>query len=336
MRGLPQLLGAAALVVAGATAAGALVVGLLDRGGEAGIDVQPGPTLLQPVGRIEARGTLTPRVVLFADTVTARVDVTARRAQIDPRSLRFRGNFAPWDLAGPPQRTIRENPVATHVRVVYRLRCFAVSCAPPPGGPLTTRFAPLAVSYRRVADPPSAEPRTLTVRWLPVTVHTRLDFEEQQRGSTPWRADLVAPPPASYRVRPSLAGASLAAVAGVFGLAGLLLLYRARPRRRVSGEPDEADAAPPARAPLELAFEVLERPSGANGAADRRRALQLIAAELLARDAGTLAGEARALAWSADPPGSTAARAFARQVRSSVLPPEPDEPPDREEPARDA
>ena len=57
---------------------------------------------------LEARVVVSPRVVLFGDTVTARVQVALDRARIDPDSLRVEAEFAPWQLVRAPQRIRRD------------------------------------------------------------------------------------------------------------------------------------------------------------------------------------------------------------------------------------
>ena len=45
---------------------------------------------------IVARTDLSPRTVLFGDTVTALVEVTLDRNRVDPDSVRVEADFAPW------------------------------------------------------------------------------------------------------------------------------------------------------------------------------------------------------------------------------------------------
>ena len=70
-----------------------------------------------------------PRVVLFGDTVTARVQVALDRARIDP--IRPCGTaFAPWQHVRAPQRIRRDAERATYVETVYVIRCLGPSCVP--------------------------------------------------------------------------------------------------------------------------------------------------------------------------------------------------------------
>ena len=95
-------------------------------------------------------------------------------------------------------------------------------------------------------------------------------------------------------------------------LAAAVLAYRAIPDARPPPEPPPAPV-PPVASPLEQALALLEAPAAANGAQDRRRALELVADEVErlgdgARDA------ARALAWSEDAPEGDSTRVFASRA----------------------
>jgi hypothetical protein len=70
--------------------------------------------------------------------------------------------------------------------------------------------------------------------------------------------------------------------------------------------------------PLEQALAVLEDPAAANGAADRRRALELVAAELAGRGNDDLAYAARRLAWSRQVPAVASTTPLAEQARPAL------------------
>src|SRR5204862_6464890 len=71
--------------------------------------------------------------------------------------------------------------------------------------------------------------------------------------------------------------------------------------------------------PLERALLVLEA-AWARGAADQRKALELLAAELESQGEPPLAGQARELAWSQTAPEPEAARTLAASVREVIGP----------------
>ncbi len=96
--------------------------------------------------------------------------------------------------------------------------------------------------------------------------------------AAPWRADLVSLPLVSYRASPGLVLALLLA-GGIFLvlLAGVLV-YRAIPEREPPPEPEPEPV--PVATLLEQALALLEAPVSANGASERRRALELVADEV--------------------------------------------------------
>jgi hypothetical protein len=313
-----SLLGLAAL---GAVAVLLVAVLVWGRGGE-----EPGPLVPippDPVPAIQASATLMPRNVHFGDTVRAQLDVTLNRARIDPESVRIAIDFAPWAPIAKPERTRRDGKTTTHLRTTWMLRCLASVCLPPVRA-LTVDPAPATVTYATIG-PEAASGKRLTARWPRLVAHTRLDasdLEPPQAGSgtspfeSPWRADMVSMPPVSYRFEPETARIPLYAAAGVFALLGLGLAFFARPRRRPA--PVAEVPPPPVLTPLEQALAVLEDPVAANGAADRRRALELVAAELAGRGNDDLAHAARRLAWSRQVPAVGSTTPLAEQARPAL------------------
>jgi hypothetical protein len=276
-----------------------------------------------PAPAIQARAALTPRNVHFGDTVRAQVDVTLNRARVDPGSVRIATDFAPWAPSAEPERTRRDGETTTHLRTTWVLRCLASACLPP-GRALTVDLTPATVTYDTIG-PEAASGKRLTARWPRLVAHTRLDasdLEPPLAGSgrspfeSPWRADMVSMPPVSYRVEPETARIPLYAAAGAFGLLGLGLAFVGRPRRRPA--PVVEAPPPPALTPLEQALAVLEDPVAANGAADRRRALELVAAELAGRGNDDLAYAARRLAWSRQVPAVGSTTPLAEQARPAL------------------
>jgi hypothetical protein len=313
-----SLLGVAVL---GAVAVVLVAVLIWGRGGE-----EPGPLVPippDPVPAIQASATIMPRNVHFGDTVRAQLDVTLNRARIDPESVRIAIDFAPWAPIAKPERTRRDGKTTTHLRTTWTLRCLASACLPPVRA-LTVDPTPATVTYDTVG-PEAASGKRLSARWPRLVAHTRLDasaLEPPQLGSgsspfeSPWRADMVSMPPVSYRVEPETARIPLYAAAGVFALLGLGLAFVGRPSRRPA--PVVEAPPPPVLTPLEQALAVLEDPVAANGAADRRRALELVAAELAGRGNDDLAHTARRLAWSRQVPAVGSTTPLAEQARPAL------------------
>ena len=108
--------GAVLLLVIVGVVAGVLVA---SGGGNAG----------SPPSAIQARGALLPGVVLFGDTLTARLDVTLDRSKIDPGSVRVQAGFAPWKPVVPPKQVRRDGSgSSTYIGKTYVLRCLEGAC----------------------------------------------------------------------------------------------------------------------------------------------------------------------------------------------------------------
>ena len=140
-------------------------------------------------------------------------------------------------------------------------------------------------------------------------------------------------PAASYRISPGLLRVLLFGGAILLGLAGVLLAFRAIPVREPKPEPEPEPEPEPMLPPLELALILLTDGSQTNGAADRRRALELVAEEMEAREEFPLARQARVMAWSEDTPTLAETSGLAESVRVQLALLEPDEPEEVEEEA---
>jgi hypothetical protein len=318
MRGLLVVL-ALALVAAATIALAAFLFF-----GRSGDSHPASPLPAEPVPAIQADGELSPRSALFGETVTARVDVTMNRAQIAPESIRVTTDFEPWRPVGKPRRTRRDGENTTHLRTTWILRCLTSSCLPPQR-PLPVLFTSATVTYDRAGGGPSGQ--QLTVNWPTLYMHSRLSPTGAAPptlggGSSPfempWRADMVAMPAVSYRIDPDTAKVPLYAGAGIFALLGLGLAYLARPRRRPQPVAVPEEPPEPVLTPIEQALALLEDRVSANGAPDRRRALELIAAELALRGNDDLALRARRLAWSEQLPGIDRTSGIAEQARPAL------------------
>ncbi|HXF97704.1 MAG TPA: hypothetical protein VNJ46_03710 [Gaiellaceae bacterium] len=262
---------------------------------------------------VEVRAEVSPRAVLFGDTVRARVDVFLDAEKVDPRTVRVAARFAPWQPVGPPERERLEAGSLTRVRTTYHLRCLASACAPG-NRSLHVRLPAGRVLYGR-----GGPGERIAVHWPPVVVYTRVDpalLEGPNPLAAPWRAELTSLPDVSYRAPPA-ALAALALAAGACLLAAAAVLaYGLLPRPA----PVVVETPPPPRAltPLERALALLEAPDRADGVADRRRALELIAEEAAGWGDTELARTARVLAWSESSPDAAAAGSLAAAVRARL------------------
>ena len=97
------------------------------------------------------------------------------------------------------------------------------------------------------------------------------------------RADVVALPDVDVPHRPPPLFALLAAGSCLLAIAAGALVYLVLPRRAAPPDAEADSPTEPILTPLERALLLLERPARANGGADERRALELVAAVLVER-----------------------------------------------------
>lgn len=276
----------------------------------------------EPDVAIQAEATISPRVVLFGDTVLAHVDVVVDPARVDPDSVRIASDFAPFEVVGRPVRRRQQSRSGVFLRTTFFLRCLTGTCVP------SQRSATYDLEPPRIAF---AAARGQTLDETPITaplssVHVYSRFaalsSRSDGAATPWRADLLSLPTPSYRLGPGPLVALLLVGAALLTVAGIVLAALAWPRSRPAPVPDpEPEPEPgPVLSPLELALALLERSIRVDGAADQRRALELVAEELELAEWGdrNLAGAARALAWSEDVPPLAETSRLAARVRGAL------------------
>ena len=260
---------------------------------------------------LEARVVITPRVVLFGDTVTARVQVALDRARIDPDSPVWTA-FAPWRHVRAPQRIRRDAERATYVETVYVIRCLGPSCVPSRSSS-SREFQAVQLTYDEVGG----RRGSTDVRWPVLVLNTRLvsgrlrpprRVRNRLAGRPRDVARRVVPPPPALLVALLLAGAALA-------LGGGRLAYSALPRREEPPARAPAPPPPPDLTPLERALALLE-PTPLDGAAERRRALEFVAEHFDERDRSSRRRRARSPGARASPPAESVG--LAERVREHL------------------
>jgi hypothetical protein len=285
-----------ALVVAFVLLAGAVAAALALLLGPAG-----GATVPQLAGRAAvAEAEIEPRAHLFGDSISARVDVVADRALLDPATLRLQADFEPYEPVGPVTVERRDVGGLSRLRFSVPLRCIGPDCIPPTARRVFA-FDPAAV----VADGRAVA----TVEWPEVEATSRVTqsglVDSEAVIHVHWRANMTELPAVSYRVEPALAAAALGGLAGALAAGAAVLLVAAlRPARR----------QPPPLPPLERALALLEAARREGGVEEQRRALDLVAAELHRRGEPALAEDASTLAWSRPLPAPDATEALSDRV----------------------
>jgi hypothetical protein len=288
-------------------------------GGVAGVLVSSGGgSADSPPGAIQARSALLPGVVLFGDTLTARLDVILDRSKVDPGSVRVQASFAPWKPVAPPKQVRRDGSASsTYIEKTYVLRCLQASCTAQ-NDSIVEDFDRARVSY--IAR--DGTHRVTQVKWPQLIVDSRYaqkTLSAAGASAAPWKAALFSLPSLTYSISPSLLFALLLTGGLVLLLAagGLVYLARRRPAVRAAPPPPPPPPAP-VLTPLERAFVLLELSERVDGAGDQRRALERVADELARRGEAELARAARTLAWSEPVPGTEQTTRFAASARSKI------------------
>jgi len=275
---------------------------------------------------IEARADLSPRSVFFGDTVTALVEVTLDRNRVDPDSIRIETDFPPWKRVATPERLRRDRGTTTSLRISFVLRCLGNACVSTDESLLildkaVQTFGQARVTYTPAEGAAQSGRASLQVPWPRLLVGARYSARDAQSAgssATGWRADVLSLPAVTYSMTPGLlfalllaAGAFLASAAGAFA-------FRVRPRRISPTRPRAEGPPEPDLTPLERALALLEDSARVDGAADQRRALELVAAALAEHGDMNLALASRALAWSEPVPGVGETNGLAVRARSAL------------------
>src|SRR5205823_6487070 len=122
-----------------------------------------------------ARGTLSPRVLLFGDPLTARIDVLVDRHRIDPDLIRLQAPFPPFvPLSQTSSR--RDRGDVTELRYTVTLQCLTIDCLPPLAEKRYFAFPSTQVVYREPASSGSFV-NEIPVRFPPVGLASRLSAE---------------------------------------------------------------------------------------------------------------------------------------------------------------
>ena len=268
---------------------------------------------------VVGRAVLAPRIVLFGDTVRARIDVEVDGDRVDPDSVRVTAAFASWEIVGEPERVRRVAGPTTSLRTTYVLRCLKGPCVPS-GQTAPLEFDPARVSYTRPGEDGRESRKSIRLDWPILTVYSRFAsaaFEGREGQATPWRADVLTLPAASHRIAPGLVLALLLGLGAVLVAGGFALVYAAWPRRAPPPAP-EPEAPPRRLTPLQQALALLEDAARTDGTEDRRRSLELVAEALAEWGDEDLARSARVLAWSEGAPAVEETAGLAARVRSTL------------------
>ena len=301
----------AAVVAAIAMGIGTLAGAILGTGG--------GGSALPNGAPLAVTAAVNPTVVQFGDPLTARIDIAVDTHKVDPDRVRIATDFRPFDRLGY-HMTRRDAGRITFIRETYRLRCLSRDCVQilpavaaaaggaKPSGRRATQFRP-ALIY--VKGRPTVQPTLL--QWQTVESVTRVNQTESQLQTFFYHADLT-PPARSYALSPGgLLWLLLLVLIALLVVPITLVVRRVREYRRARGPAPKEELSP-----LERALRLLEWANRQPDGEDRRRALELVALELLRGGRDELGGEARELAWSPPTPPAERAGELGTRARGST------------------
>jgi hypothetical protein len=299
--------GVAAVVIGVIT----LAAGILSTGG--------GGSALPNGAPLASTASIEPSVVQFGDPLTARIDIAVDTKKVDPDGVRIATDFRPFDRLSQ-HRTRRDAGRITYIRETYRLRCLSRDCVQvlpsvasaaggaKPSGRRATQVRPARIY---VQGRSSVQPTLL--QWPTIESVTRVNQAEAQLQTFFYHADLK-PPARSYALSTGgLLWLLLLVFLALFAVPATLAVRRIRAYRRARG-PAPREELPPLERALRLLEWANHQPAGEN----RRRALELVALELLRGGRHDLGGEARELAWSPPPPPPEEAGELGTRVRSAT------------------
>lgn len=276
-----------------------------------------------PIGKkIAASATLDPTVHVFAEPVTATVEVVVDREQVDPDRVRIETAFLPYDVEGERASSEQRGRLVV-MRREYVLRCLRVACIPEilqsaAGEAETGRGERRAIrlpAARVLYEGDDGKTKVLQkAAWPEVVSVSRLKQSDVPRfdqfifkvGVTP-----LAEP--DYRISPTVLGLALLAAALLLLALPVVLVVRWLRARR----PEPVVVEEPELTPLERALRLVEWANEQSNGAERREALEVLAVELEAEARIEVARSARKLAWSADSPSVEGATSLVADVRGA-------------------
>lgn len=236
-----------------------------------------------------------PRVQLFGDPVTARIDLLFDRRRVLPAAnkIRIEAPFRPFETIGAPTVDRTESGDVVHLRYTYRLLCLDRRCAT--GAPRTDVQLPPVRVYYSLAD--IRQRANDSAQWPGVSIASQLTRADLQQAR--WRANRDLPA-VSYAIAPGTLAALLALAAVLALLAAALVGAPLVAAKRPTAELDPV--ATDGRPPLDRTLAAVRRVFDSGEVPDRRRALERLSRELGRAGEPDLAARARGLAWSPEPP----------------------------------
>ncbi len=266
----------------------------------------------------------TPPSHLFAEPVTAELDLVVDPRKLDPDRIHVRTDFEPYDVLSATRQ--REDLGGlTRFRYVFTLRCLLIQCIPKiipsfagpeesgRGDRLTFTFPRTRIMYRDASG--KARP-VGNAAWPTLESVSRINassIPEIGPGSQfIFKTDVTPLPAATYRITPTTLAVLLLVLAClllVLPAALLLRWWRAR-------HPEAVEEEEPEVPPLERALRLVEWTAARDVVPEKREALEVLASELDV-EGPPLADTARRVAWSPPPPSRPETDELVDDVRRS-------------------
>jgi hypothetical protein len=267
---------------------------------------------------LKAYASITPRVHLFGDPVTATIAIVADTKWVDPARLQVGSDFAPYKPTKAPNVLRLRVGRFAQVTWTWTLRCLTSPCVPrtpPSDGSHVFRFKPAHIAYLRLDRKPAYQ---ISASWPAIQVVSQVSpgvaaalFTTNRLN---WRLDLTPVAAPTYRLSAGVLFGLAIAAAGGFGLLGLWLAWRwylvVRPQRAVALPVDPGTQ-------LERALAVLRYAHQHGDETLQRKAFERVAGELGVERADELTLIARELAWSPRTPEDAEVEEFAEQARGT-------------------
>jgi hypothetical protein len=267
---------------------------------------------------------LTPPSHLFAEPVTAEIDLVVDPHKLDPGRIHLHTDFKPYDVLSAT-RTRESLGGLTRYRYVFTLRCLLIECIPKilpsaagedesgRGDRLTFTFPRARIVYR---DPSGKTRPVGSAAWPTLESVSRINATSIQEAGIGngfiFKTDVTPLPAATYRISPTTLAVLLLVVAGLLLAFPAVLLYRWWRARH----PDVVEEEVPEVPPLEKALRLVEWTAAREAVPEKREALEVLAAEL-DTEGQSLADTARRVAWSPPAPPRPETEELVDTVRRS-------------------
>ena len=279
------------------------------------------PAAARPLKALRAKASVSPPVVLFGDTLIARVSAIADTTRVDPARLRVAAKFAPFERVGPPREVQTGSGRFVETTWTWKLRCLTAACvpiAPPSDVFLDLGFPPAQVrgvgvngkEYRR-------HPFFPGIKVLSQVSPREQAFVKAHK-HIQWQYPLAPAAGDTYRIPPGVLFWLALLLAVLCGAAAFFLAGRWALRLR---KPAPATAPAVAGSHLERALALFFWANEHGDETLQRKALERVADEL-PLDVVDLSEIARELAWSPETPEGDEVEAISERAGVPVHPEE--------------